>query len=124
MGSAVMPVEFPAMRGYVVDALAALADPVRQERDWGRFDESANRYDDLSLNVHLLYDDCGVLPDPAGAVGAMLYREEVAPLKRLGVLLDALIDDLGESTDAVYLSDSRWPEVVEAARLALSSMRA
>ena len=37
--------------------------------------------------------------------------------------LNPLLEDLADSSDAVYLADPRWPSVVHAARSALDGMR-
>lgn len=115
-------VQFPAMRASVIDALTALADRGYQESVWGRVTEGGRCYDDLTMNVHVLSDDCRVLPDPSGEVGTVLFPEDVAPLERLGVVLDALINDLGDSPDADYLADPRWYDVVAAAGRARERM--
>jgi hypothetical protein len=42
----------------------ALVDPQHQRLRWGRVEEGVRYYDDLDINVHILYDDCQVLPSP------------------------------------------------------------
>jgi hypothetical protein len=117
------PVEFPEMRDQVIAALQSLADPSHQRVQWGRYEEGVNYYDDLTLNVHVLYDDTQVLPDPSRSVGAVLYEDEVEALRRLDAALGPMLDELQDSSDSTYLADPRWPEVVAAARAALDVMR-
>lgn len=81
-----------------------------------------NYYDDLSLNVHVLYDDCAVLPDPSGAVGSTIHAEEVLAFAGLELVLGPMLDDLGDAADEIYTKDPRWPAVVRAAGEALLVM--
>lgn len=113
-------VQFPRMREYVLDALMSLADREYQAREWGVYKKEENRYDDLTLNVHILYDDCEVLPDPASRVGSVLLPGDIQPLLRLDRALDPLIRELGDRPDSDYLSDPRWNEVLEAACAAVA----
>lgn len=112
------------MRQQTVTALTALADRDYQQRVWiDREYPHAGFYDDLTLNVNMLYDM--VLPDPRSRLGVVLLSEsEVARLDELEQLLGPLIDDLGDTYDQQYLSDPRWSEVVAAAASALSAMKA
>jgi hypothetical protein len=116
-------VRFPDMRLEVIAALRALSDPQHQETHWGRVVEGVNYYDDLTLNVHTLYDDCMVLPEPSKAVPDVLHQEEVAALHDLEQALGPMLQDLGDRPDADYLLDPRWLAVVHAARTALEVMR-
>lgn len=116
-------VDYPDLRFQVVEALRSLSDLDYQRRAWGKVDPRVpNRQDDLSLNIHILYDDCAVLPQPKDALGTLLHPEEVGPLERLEVVLGPLIDSLGNSPDATYLADPRWPVVVSTAREALTTL--
>jgi hypothetical protein len=79
----VIDVKYPEMRREVINALIALADPEYQQRVWidGNYPRD-NFYDDLSLNINILYDT--VLPDPTPRIGAVLLDEnEVDQLTRL-----------------------------------------
>lgn len=80
-------------------------------------------YDDLSLNVHVLYDDCIVLPEPRSAVGTVIHSEEVPAFLELERVLGPMLDDLGGAADEVYRTDPRWPTVVRAAGQALVVMK-
>lgn len=110
------------MRLEVVAALESLSDCLRQER-WGRVEEEVNYFDDLTLNVHLLYDDCMVLPRPQSAVPAILHQEEVSAFIELENALGPMIRDLGDRPDAAYTSEGRWPAVMAAASRALAVMK-
>lgn len=117
------PVAFPDMRLEVVAALQALSDPAYQQAQWGRFDEGVDYYDDLTLNVHVLYDDCMVLPRPQAAVAGVLHAEEVPAFLRLEGALGPLIRELGDAPDEVFTGHPRWGAVVDAARAALVVMQ-
>jgi hypothetical protein len=121
---AVTGVEFPAMRREVLRSLASLGDQEYQRRVWiDRVFPHAGFFDDLTLCVHVLYDDCQVLPEPRGRVGSVLVDgEEVTRLRKLGGVLDQLIEAHGDEPDERYLADPRWKEVVYLAGLALASM--
>ncbi|QQQ78440.1 hypothetical protein IOD16_08260 [Saccharothrix sp. 6-C] len=56
-------------------------------------------------------------------MGSVLHPDEVEPLAELGELFSALIDDLGAQSDAAYLADPRWDDVVRAAAKANRIMR-
>lgn len=116
-------VEFPRMRQEVVAALHSLSDPEHQRCRWGVAQKGVSYYDDLTLNVHILYDDCMVLPDPLAAVPAILHAHEVPTFAELGAALGPMLDELGDRPDADYLADKRWPAVIRAARAALAVMR-
>lgn len=115
-------VGFPHKRENVVAAVRALSDVEYQRPRWGRFEEGIQFYDDLALDIHVLYDDNDVLPDPRRAVPAVLHQSEVGPLTRLGAVLAPLLDAYGDSAEEVYLRDPRWPDVVAAAGAALAAM--
>ena len=116
-------VRFPEMRLDVISALRALSDP-GQQSSWGRAEEGVPYYNDLTLNVHVLYDDCQVLPDPSERVGTVLLEGEVAALRGVHEALNPLLDELREEPDAEYLADRRWPTVMSASAEALRVMEA
>ncbi len=79
-------VRFPAMRREVVCALASLADIDYQRRAWvgGEFSEPTV-YEDLTMNINVLFDDTQVLPDPTQRLGTVLFAgDEVPALAALG----------------------------------------
>lgn len=116
-------IRYPSMRAEVRRAVEALGNPEYQERVWVRRELPQPGYvDDLDVNVHILYDDAVVLPEPGGTVGVVLFADEVEPMRGLGAALDPLIDALGDSPDRVYLDDDRWSAVVAAARTVASVM--
>ena len=117
-------VEYPAMRREVMRALAAFSDRDYQERVWvPRNYPHLNFYDDLTQNVHVLYDDSQVLPDPESrGRWVLLPGDELDRLRALDSVLGPMIDELGEVSDAAYLQDSRWPSVISTASQALSAM--
>jgi hypothetical protein len=114
-------VQFPEMRLEVVEALQSLADPQRQKK-WGQVKDGINYYDDLTLNVNILYDDCQVLPDPSLSIGSILYPNERDVLHAVHEALNPLLNNLGNKPDGDYLADPQWPAVIMAAREALQTM--
>lgn len=124
MVRAVTSVEFPAMRYEVVQALATLADPDYQRRAWleKRFDRPGS-YEDLNMNVHTLYDDTEVLPNPRDSIGTILTDgPEIEALEALAVPYSVLLDRLGDAEPSQYLNAPEWPDVIRAASVALASM--
>ncbi|MEV6213972.1 hypothetical protein [Nocardia sp. NPDC051833] len=123
--STMTDVQYPEMRKSVIDALEALADPDYQRRVWINHEfPQENFYDDLDVNVSILYDDCVVVPDPRSRIGTVLVDgPEVDRLIELDRVLGPMIGRLGNVPDATYLGDSEWPMVVIAARAALAAMR-
>lgn len=118
-----LDVTFPAMRAEVVAAVAVLADPVYQQRVWvERIYPNDGFYDDLTQNVHVLFDDTEVLPDPVTRVGSVLRDAEVGPPSELAAAFEPVLDDRGDVEDAAYLADPRWPGVVAAARRASAAL--
>ncbi|MFT4296057.1 MAG: hypothetical protein QM582_11665 [Micropruina sp.] len=118
-----MPIRFPEMRLQAVAALRSLSDVRHQQARWGRVDEGVNYYEDFSLIVHVLYDDCAVLPEPEAAVGAIIHSAEVLAFAELELVLGPMLDELGDAADEVYGTDPRWPAVVRAAGQALLVMK-
>ncbi|MEV0366272.1 SCO4402 family protein [Nocardia fusca] len=118
-------VRYPEMRTQVFSAVSALADREYQQRVWiDQIYPHENYYDDLDLNIHILYDDALVLPDPTATLGQVLAnRTEVDTLRLLAERLDPIIDELGDSPDSGYLSHPGWPSVVDAAKSAREVMR-
>jgi hypothetical protein len=117
-------VTFPWMRREVIHALAALSDEEYQERVWirGVF-PTADYYDDLDENVHILYDDVRVLPEPATRELTVLVPGiEVVRLRELESVLGPMIDERPDWSDAQYLADPRWPQVRARAGAALAAM--
>ena len=118
------PIKFPWMRSQIIDTVRSLSDPVHQRTKWGRYDPTEHYYDDLDINIHILYDDFTVLPNPEESIASLLHESEVLPLKALDVVLDPMIKDLGNAPDEVYLCDPRWPAVIQAAADASAAMEA
>ena len=115
-------VTYPEMRNEVIAALRSLSDPTHQATRWGRAEKGVNYYDDLTLNVNTLYDDCQVLPSPEAAVPGVLLAADVPALRTLDDVLGPMIRDLGNRPDTDHLTDPRWPTVVAAAKAALDAM--
>lgn len=109
-------IELPYVRLEVRSVIERFADPEYQERVWRGGDRSDGLVHDIDEDIMLLYDDSQVLPDPASAVGDVVYPDEVPPLLRFGQLLGRVIDDLPHDADEVqYLDHPDWSRVVQAA---------
>ncbi|WP_353112390.1 hypothetical protein [Microbacterium sp.] len=117
-----VPVEFPYMREEVFRAIRGLSDRGYQDRVWGRHKPGSHFFSDLNLNIHILFDDMRVFPDPEPEVGAFIYADEVAAFREVGPFYDALIDALGDQSQEVYLRDPRWGNIVQRAKSTMWSM--
>ncbi|MFD6273969.1 SCO4402 family protein [Nocardia asteroides] len=125
MGSTMTGVRYPEMRKSVMEALESFADSDYQRRVWiDREFPQEGFYDDLDVNVSILYDDCVVVPDPRSRIGTVLVDgPEVYRLIELDQVLGPMIRRLGDAPDATYLGDTEWPLVVAAALATLAAMR-
>ncbi|MEU6831521.1 hypothetical protein ABZ894_22975 [Nocardia beijingensis] len=117
-------VRYPDLRRYVINAVAALSDLQYQQRVWiERNNPRENYYDDLDTNIHTLYDDYRILPEPESALDDILVDgDEVERLRTLGRVLGPIIDELGDAPDTQYLSHPNWPAVIRAAGTSLSAL--
>ncbi|EST19957.1 SCO4402 family protein [Streptomyces roseochromogenus] len=118
-------VRLPQMREQIIAAVHALSDPDHQRRVWiERQYPHPGYFDDLTLNVHILYDDTAVLDNPSGAIGHTLRdASEAQTMQRLADRLNEILDALDpEADDAAYLGHQLWPGVVEAAAQAHASL--
>jgi hypothetical protein len=121
MESTVRSIELPYVRREVLHALRALGDVAHQESNW-MGQKNQQPYDDLTSNVHILYDDSEVLPEPHLRVGTVLFAEDVEPLVRLSAVFTPLLDKIGNRPDAEYIADPAWSGVAEAAHAAFESL--
>ena len=115
-------VRYPSLRLDVWVALTALSDPSHQAMHWGKDVAGDDDFDSLAEHLACLYDECEILPRPERAVGSILRASEVPAMRMLGRQLGTLILELGEASDAFYLSHPRWFDVVIAAEAALVAM--
>ncbi|MDT0469123.1 SCO4402 family protein [Streptomyces gibsoniae] len=118
-------VRLPQMREQIISAVHALSDPDHQRRVWiERQYPHPGYFDDLTLNIHILYDDTAVLDDPSAAIGTTLRdASEAQAMHRLADRLDEILDALEpETDDASYLGHPLWPGVVEAAAQAHAAL--
>jgi hypothetical protein len=107
------------MRAEVIEAVRSLADPRYQQRVWIRHEyPHEGFYDDLTMNVNVLFDDTSVLDDPAKSVGVALYEEETEVMRALAAVLSPLVDELEDASDAAYLAHPSWATVVARAQAA------
>ncbi|MER8073127.1 hypothetical protein ABTZ59_33185 [Streptomyces sp. NPDC094034] len=106
----------PWLRDQLVDWLAKLGDRDRQEVNWTSAGGSAL---DHMLDF---FDDTGVLDDPMGRVGFILYGEEEANVMgKLKYAIDRAIQAT-PGNDAGMIRSHTWETVVATAREALSVM--
>ena len=81
------------------------------------------QYEDFDYHVHVLFDDAAVLPDPGALIGSVsVAGDEVEYLRKLGSLLNVLLDKHGDADSVVFMSDPMWDEVLQSASLALAAM--
>lgn len=112
----VTDVAFPQMRLQIAASVARLADSEYQRRVWvGEEWPSAGFYDDAANSIEWLDENTLAFDDPEGLVGQMLFPDEVLLMSLLAVRVRAILDDLGIVDSATYLSDPRWPAVLEVA---------
>ncbi|MGC5288022.1 SCO4402 family protein [Micromonospora sp. DT231] len=118
-------IRFPEMRHEIVRAVQALADPVYQWSAWVRRELPPGEYDEFTHRVHILYDDTQVLEDPDAAIGAYLRSpEEADAMRHLARAIDSLFEELGtELSDEEYLQAPGWAAIVDAAGVALATLR-
>ncbi len=109
------PVRFPYMREDVADSVCSLSDVALQG-------ESMHHSGDLTLALHILYDDCRVLPEPAIAVPDVLRHSEIEAFESLEAVLGPLMLEYADAPDSSFTSDPRWPSVVAAAAAARKAM--
>ncbi|WP_369386269.1 hypothetical protein AB5J72_00550 [Streptomyces sp. CG1] len=117
--------QLPQMREQIISAVQALSDPDHQRRVWiERQYPHPGYFDDLTLNIHILYDDTAVLDHPSAAIGTTLRdASEAQAMQSLADRLDEILDALEpEADDAAYLAHPLWPGVVEAAAQAHAAL--
>lgn len=117
-------VRFPAFRREVILAVAAFADPDYQRRVWvEKVMPFVGYYDDLTVNVHALYDDFVSLPNARDYVGDVLVDgPEIQALIDLDSAFAPILAELGDAPDSAYLEHPQWSTVVRRARLALPAL--
>jgi hypothetical protein len=115
-------VRYPSLRLDIWVSLTALSDPSHQAIHWGKDLVGDDDFDSLAEHLACLYDECEVLPRPERAVGSILRASEVPAMRMLGRELGALILELGESPDSLYVTHPRWFNVVVAAEGAIEAM--
>jgi hypothetical protein len=113
---------YPEMRDEIIDAVRTLSDPEYQFRTWVLREVPPDRIEDFDINIHILYDDTGVLENPHAAIGDVLETAaEADALTKLAHAIDSMFERVGtDLTDEQYLALPDWKSVVDAARNALS----
>jgi hypothetical protein len=119
----VTDVGLPFMRLDVMDAVHSLATAERQAVWLEPRPDPTGPMESFDLDVHILYDDSRVLPDPRPHQGTVLFPDEIGPMEALGQALTPLIETLGDEDDAAYLRHPRWRDVMTAAESLLKVMR-
>ena len=118
-------VKFPQLRAEVVEAVRALSDHDYQWRVWIRQEHpEPDWYDDFTLNVHVLFDDCRVLEAPTETIGDVLRSaDEATAMLPLARALNTLFDRYGKHlSDEEYLNAPEWSTIVVAAGTALTAL--
>ncbi|MFD0856457.1 hypothetical protein ACFQ07_29735 [Actinomadura adrarensis] len=116
-------VQYPEMRAQILETLRALADPEHQRQVWVEHrPPRPGYYDDLDLNISVLFDDTIIAEDPCAHIGKTLHNEnEAQAVQALVDVLDPFIESLPRGTDdATAISMPAWRDVVEAARRAVT----
>ena len=115
----------PEMRAQVISCLSSLSDIEYQQRVWVRREyPRENFYDDLWVNVGLLFDTSLVLEAPRDRVGDILVDDsEAVAMERLAGHLAPLIAKLGDADESDYLAQPAWQDVLAAARDAEKLLR-
>ncbi|QHC23156.1 SCO4402 family protein [Streptomyces sp. GS7] len=117
-------IRLPKMRGEVLSAVRALADPEYQKRVWiDKIYPNPDFFDDFTLNVNIL-DDAAILDNPFNVIGYTLASDQEAEaMKALSDRLLQIIEEVGsESTDSAFMASPLWDGVVQAAKNALEVM--
>lgn len=106
-----MTVRNPRLRAEIFDVAEMLSVARIQ-----RFKVPGDPDVDFNYCVHILFDDSEVMSDPTSDVGWVLFENETADFEELRSILEPLIDELGDVSDEMYLTDPRWLLVQEAAK--------
>lgn len=112
----------PGVRWEVLLCLADFGELTFQLREWtngGGTEE--NPWDTFDETVNLL-GDLAPSPPTATVRWVLVDGPEVGRIRRLWLVLNVLLDELGDVEFEEYLRHPRWLEVVRAARAALCAM--
>ncbi|MEV7783634.1 hypothetical protein [Kitasatospora sp. NPDC088351] len=110
------PVGFPDMREGLIGNLARLADRDYQVRVWVNREFPFDGYYDDFSEVYEALEDCGMIEDPEGIIGAVLKdASEAAAIAKLAAALGALFTRYGYGlSDSEYLACGEWEGVLRA----------
>ncbi len=109
-----MSVPFPEIRkqiGFVAEAV------------WRADDQELAKPQDISLAAHYFLEDWELDGNADVLAGSYLEASEIAAVRRLALLLLELTQKYGwELPSADYVSKSEWPEIKQAAKVAIEVM--
>lgn len=120
--------KYSSIRDEVERAIRHLADREYQARRWvdpkPNFEDGRELYEDLATDLNLL-DDLGLFDDPATAIGVFLWdQQEAEAVGAVTAALKAVLLECGkDAEDWALMESDTWPQVVEAAKVALSVWR-
>ena len=117
--------KYPQWRLELLATLKELGDLDYQKKAW--IEESLDK--DVIVGArqayHSLFKDLKLGDEPEAAIGCFLFdAAELAALKPLIALLQAVKKDLGEISATACLANPDWPEVVASAATARAALAA
>lgn len=109
---------YPDMRGELIDYLHALSDREYQRQAWVLGNRPGGGYDELNYAIHFLYDDTDLAKDPSSLIGWILTGEnEANAITSLIRALDTVFDKYGtDLSDEEYLDKTEWGTVLNMAK--------
>src|SRR5690606_17006667 len=117
---------YPNMRQELLEYLDGLADRDYQQKVWVRGEPYPGvEHDELDYALHFLFDDTDLASTPEKSIGVFLFNDDEArAVHSVAEALDALLTQYGVNlSDAEYLAKPEWTQVVDAARLALQTLK-
>lgn len=115
-------VQYPKMRGELLETLRSLASREYQEKAWINHNYPAGvLYDSFDEAVHFLFDDTILAENPNTAIGVILETEKEARLiAAVCTAIEQLLEAHGtEMSDKEFINSAEWTNVVGTASLAL-----
>ncbi|KYC39213.1 hypothetical protein WA1_31190 [Scytonema hofmannii PCC 7110] len=115
-------VQYPKMRGELLETLRSLASREYQQKAWINHNYPAGvLYDSFDEVVHFLFDDTILAENPNAAIGVILENDKEARLiAAVCTAIKQVFEAHGtEMSDEEYINSSKWTNVVEAASMAL-----
>jgi hypothetical protein len=115
-------VKYPNMRDELIETLQDLSDVEYQRRTWvnHEFPEGI-QFDCFDNSIHLLLGDMSLITNPERSLGSVVENEvELNAVRKVALAIDHMLKKLGnEATDAEYINDPEWSEVINTSSEAL-----